>query len=177
MNLIGGSISVTSKIGEGSDFRLVIPKNILKDDKDIKIQEKSSVETSQRDSLQIKSGIKPKILYIEDDAECIQLVKYILANKYEIDAVTSGAEGIEKTKNNEYALILLDINLSKGISGLEALTEIRKILYYKDIPVIALTAFAMAGDEEEFRAGGCTDYLSKPFKKEMLLEKISKVLI
>ncbi|HEY5534194.1 MAG TPA: response regulator, partial [Ignavibacteria bacterium] len=84
--------------------------------------------------------------------------------------------GIEKTKNNEYALILLDINLKKGISGLEVLSEIRKIPYYKDIPVIALTAFAMAGDEEEFRAGGCTDYISKPFKKEMLLEKISKAL-
>jgi len=176
MNLIGGSISVTSELGKGSDFRLVIPKNILKDDKDIKTQEKSSVETTQPDSLQIKSGIKPKILYIEDDPECIKLVKYIVTNKYDIAAVTSGAEGIEKTKNNEYALILLDINLSKGISGLEVLSEIRKIPYYKDIPVIALTAFAMAGDEEEFRAGGCEDYISKPFKKEMLLEKISKAL-
>jgi PAS domain S-box-containing protein len=176
MNLIGGSISVTSKIGEGSDFRLVIPKNILKDDKGINSKDDKSVKTSRRNSLQIKSGIKPKILYIEDDPECVKLVKYIVTNQYDIDSAASGAEGIEKTKNNEYGLILLDINLSKGISGLEALSEIRKIPYYKDIPVIALTAFAMAGDEKEFRAGGCTDYISKPFKKEMLLEKISKTL-
>jgi PAS domain S-box-containing protein len=176
MNLLGGSISVTSKLGIGSDFRIVIPKNILKDDKGINSKDDKSVKTSRRNSLQIKSGIKPKILYIEDDPECVKLVKYIVTNQYDIDSAASGAEGIEKTKNNEYGLILLDINLSKGISGLEALSEIRKIPYYKDIPVIALTAFAMAGDEKEFRAGGCTDYISKPFKKEMLLEKISKTL-
>ncbi|MCX6160889.1 MAG: DNA-binding response regulator, partial [Ignavibacteriae bacterium] len=51
------------------------------------------------------------------------------------------------------------------------------IPYYKDIPVIALTAFALKGDEEEFCAAGCTDYISKPFRKEELTEKISKALL
>ncbi len=205
MNLLGGSVSVTSKPGEGSDFRLVIPKNNLNNVKNFKSDEDISAETlvelfkkqisqdsdgkkslqqkvlqdSKKVLLQIKSEIiqKPKILYIEDEINCILLVKCVLENYYDVDTSANGAEGIEKTKNNEYALILLDINLRKGISGLEALSEIRKNPYYKDIPVIALTAFAMRGDEEEFRAAGCIDYISKPFEKKILMEKIAKAIM
>jgi CheY-like chemotaxis protein len=57
------------------------------------------------------------------------------------------------------------------------LSEVRAIPYYKDIPVIALTAFALKGDEEEFCKAGCTDYISKPFRKEELTKKISKALL
>jgi len=177
MNLLGGSISVTSKPGAGSDFRIVFPKNYLNGGIGIESVNNKPAETSQKESTQVKSKVKPKILYIEDEINCIHLVKCILANLYDVDSVTSGAEGIKKIKDNKYSLILLDINLGKGISGLETLSEIRAIPYYKDIPVIALTAFALKGDEEEFCAAGCTDYISKPFRKEELTEKISKALL
>ena len=61
----------------------------------------------------------------------------------------------------------MDINL-RGISGLEAAQNIRKMKGYEKIPIIALTAYAMVGDREEFLRNGCTHYLSKPFSKEEL---------
>jgi PAS domain S-box-containing protein len=174
MELLGGKISVTSKPGAGSDFKLVIPKfasNGNKKSADDKLKSDSATKPSEIpvNRVDTSSGI----LYVEDEYESIQLVKHILENKYELDVAMNGKECIKKVKSNKYSLILMDINLKKGKSGLELLSEIRKINYYIDIPVIAVTAYAMKGDKEEFINAGCTDYISKPFAKKDLLEKIS----
>ncbi|MBK9097755.1 MAG: response regulator [bacterium] len=75
----------------------------------------------------------------------------------------------------KYDIILMDINLGKGMSGVETTREIRKIESYKDVPIVAITGFAMRGDREEFIQAGCTDYLSKPFTRSKLLKLISEI--
>lgn len=176
MDLLGGSISVTSNPGEGSDFKLVIPKFDLEDYKKIKSGSKKPDAGSKTNPAGNKKGIIHKILYVEDEADSIELVKYFIGNYFNVDSATNSKECIKKAKDNKYSLILMDISLKEGKSGLDVLAEIRKIPYYKNIPVIAVTAYAMKGDEEEFKVHGCTDYISKPFTKEILLDKISFLL-
>ena len=70
----------------------------------------------------------------------------------------------------------MDINLGLGISGLDAVNEIRSINGYAKVPIVALTAFAMRGDREEFLKAGCTHYLSKPFTKEKIVDLIKRII-
>ncbi|MCX6156727.1 MAG: response regulator [Ignavibacteriota bacterium] len=114
------------------------------------------------------------ILIVENEALNSKLVESFLKNTYAYETVEDGHSAIEKSKNKKYSMILMDINLGKGMSGLEAAMEIRKIDGYLEVPIIAMTAFAMKGDEKEFLSGGCTDYIAKPFIQRDLLVLVSK---
>jgi CheY-like chemotaxis protein len=70
----------------------------------------------------------------------------------------------------------MDIDLGMGMNGLETANLIKHIRGYKNIPVVAVTAYAMLGDREKFIAAGCTEYLAKPFNRNALIELISRVL-
>ncbi len=70
----------------------------------------------------------------------------------------------------------MDINLGKSQNGLYATGEIRKLHNYSTTPIIAMTAYAMKGDKEEFVTAGCTDYISKPFDKYQLLNMLNRHL-
>jgi len=76
--------------------------------------------------------------------------------------------------NPDIDLVLMDIKLPT-IDGYEATRQIRK--FNKDVIIIAQTAYALEGDREKAIAAGCNDYISKPIKKDELLEKISKILL
>ena len=104
-----------------------------------------------------KTEVKPEILLVEDDPIAIDLITTMLSSRYNIESISSGQGAIQKSQSKTYDLILLDINLGKGISGLEVVKEIRKMESYRSVPVIAVTAFAMVGDKEEFLGAGC-DY-------------------
>ncbi|MCX7833082.1 MAG: PAS domain S-box protein [Ignavibacteria bacterium] len=171
LNLLGGEISVKSKVGVGSDFEVKIPK-IYSHEKIDKIESKKLITKKS----EIKEIKKPKILLVEDEEDCIILVEYYLSESYFIEIAKTAKEAIEKVKSNEYDLILMDINLGKGMSGMDAVKEIRQLKGYEKIPIIAMTAFAMKGDREEFISGGCDEYISKPFKKEQLEDIIKKLL-
>jgi PAS domain S-box-containing protein len=176
MELLGGSISVTSEPGTGSDFKLVIPKFSMQDYRKIKIESRKSRTGDKRELPGIKKGTAEKILYVEDEQDSIELVKFFLADYFEVDVAMNAQEAVDKTDKNKYSLILMDINLREGKSGLDILSDIKKNPYYKKVPVIAVTAYAMKGNKEEFLNQGCTDYISKPFSKDILLEKVAYML-
>ncbi len=119
---------------------------------------------------------KPSILLVEDDETSISLTEIYLKNNYELESIKSGKDAVDRCKSKKFDLILMDINLGSGISGLEALMEIRNIADYKNTPIIAFTAFAMRGDKEKFISAGCTHYLSKPFTKTQLIDIIKEAL-
>ena len=79
-------------------------------------------------------------------------------------------------KQTKYPVILVDINLRKGMSGLHLLKELRNLPSYMQVPVIAVTAYSMVGDKERFLAAGCTHYLSKPYDHEELRDLIRGVI-
>ena len=116
------------------------------------------------------------ILYIEDDFLCQEVVKLYLKNFANIDIASNAKNALYLLENKSYNMLLLDINLGKDISGLDVIEKIKKIPHYKDIPVVAVTAYAMKGDKEEIMKAGCSYYLSKPFEKDELLNIILKAL-
>lgn len=70
----------------------------------------------------------------------------------------------------------MDINLGKGIDGIQTVKEIRKLKGYEATPIVALTAYTRYGDKEEFLEGGCTHYLGKPFKSKQLLDLCQDII-
>ena len=116
---------------------------------------------------------KTQTLYIEDDPVAFEVVKSFLNYLCEIDWAMNGEIALQKTSEKKYQLILMDIHLPRGLNGIELVQHFRKDLYYSKIPIIAVTAYAMAGEREDILKSGCDDYISKPFTKKLLLEIIS----
>ena len=111
----------------------------------------------------------------EEGEDSRLIVKTILKEICDIDYAGKRDEAIEMSKAKKYLIILMDINLGKGIDGIETTKKIREISGDENTPIVALTAFAMKGDREEFLSSGCTHYLSKPFRKDDLLNLILKI--
>ncbi|HKK41111.1 MAG TPA: response regulator, partial [Bacteroidales bacterium] len=117
-----------------------------------------------------------KILVAEDDETNFFYINALLKHETDFTVVhaQTGKEAIELYRENpDISLILMDIKMS-DIDGIEATRQVKKI--NKDIPVIAVTAYAMLGDEEKILAAGCDGYLSKPISKSSLLRAISKFI-
>lgn len=115
------------------------------------------------------------ILIIEDTPANTRLFTVILsAAGYQVLAVTTAQEGIALARTAQPDLILMDIQLPT-MNGLEATIRLKADPMTASIPIIAVTAFAMKGDEEKIREAGCDDYLSKPVRYQALLQAISRV--
>lgn len=116
-----------------------------------------------------------KILVVEDVELNRDLIVQLLEDRYEILTAVDGAEGIERAERERPDLILMDLSLP-AIDGWEAARRIKANPALKGIPIIALSAHAMIGDEEKARQSGCDDYLSKPLDEDVLFEKLAKFL-
>ena len=127
-------------------------------------------------SLANTSTEKEHILLVEDDILNKELITIYLRNICIIDHASDGLKAIELSKQKSYSLILMDINLGAGINGIETAKRIRTNNYYKNITVIAITAFAMSGDRDKLLAEGFDNYLAKPFEKKELVELVQNVL-
>ena len=112
------------------------------------------------------------ILVIEDNPVNMELTVDLLESYgYDVTPAEDGFIALDKVKEKEFDLILLDIQLPK-MDGLEVLSRLKEDQTTKDIPVIALTAHSMRGDDERFIAAGCIDYISKPIDIHSFKEKI-----
>lgn len=113
-----------------------------------------------------------KILYVEDDDINRKTVRMQLRNSYEVDLAENGKKALELFSTKEYDLILMDINLGVGMNGTDVLHEIRKMKSGKNIPIVAITAYAMYGEKEKFLSSGFDNYISKPYFRDDLLKCI-----
>jgi two-component system, cell cycle response regulator DivK len=116
-----------------------------------------------------------KILVVEDVEFNRDLVVQLLEDDYEIITAADGAEGLRLAEGERPDLILMDLSLPI-VDGWEATRRIKAHAELKHIPIIALSAHAMTGDEEKARQSGCDDYLSKPLDEDLLFAKIDKLL-
>lgn len=116
------------------------------------------------------------VLVVEDNELNMKLFNDLLeAHGYSVLQARTGPEALAAARRQRPDLILMDIQLPE-ISGLQVTQEILKDPDLSHIPVIAVTAFAMKGDEERIRAGGCRDYISKPISVVSFLEKVKRYL-
>jgi CheY-like chemotaxis protein len=117
-----------------------------------------------------------RILVIEDNETNMYLISFILKSRgYEIIEAKSGEEGVDIAVKERPDLILMDIQLP-GIDGLEATKRIRKSEAAREIPIVALTSYAMTGDREKSLSAGCTGYIEKPVNPDTILGEIEKYL-
>lgn len=119
---------------------------------------------------------KPKILYVEDHLESALLVRTLLKNKCEVFITETYEETIDFLKENSVDLILLDINLPGKRDGVDLVKDLKKDEKYKNLPIIALTAYALAGDRERLLEAGCDEYIAKPMTKKELFDKLQKFI-
>jgi two-component system cell cycle response regulator DivK len=116
-----------------------------------------------------------KILIVEDVEYNRDLLVQLLEEEYETLTAADGAAGIEAAARHRPDLILMDLSLP-GVDGWEATRRLKSRPETAAIPVIALTAHAMHGDEDRARACGCNDYLTKPIDEDQLFAKVARLL-
>ena len=167
---LDGTLSVESELGKGSTFTVLLP-----------LAEKlPTAATNRVDSeKEIKppaSSHLPSVLVVDDDKNIDIIVKAYLHPKFNVTFVENAYDAIELIKQKKFDVVLMDINLKEGIDGKKATQSIRKIKGYENTPIVACTAYAMAGDKEEFLSGGCSHYISKPFSKEDINFLLNEIL-
>ena len=122
------------------------------------------------------SELPKTVLIVEDNELNMKLFRDLLeAHGYNTLQARTGPEALKLAGENHPDLILMDIQLPE-FSGLEVTQKIKENAELVDIPVIAVTAFAMKGDEERIRQGGCEDYIAKPISVVSFLEKVKRYL-
>ncbi len=123
------------------------------------------------------NGSAKTVLVVEDNELNMKLFHDLLeAHGYNILQTKDGIEALKIAREHHPDLILMDIQLPE-VSGLEVTRWIKEDDNLKDIPVVAVTAFAMKGDEEKIREGGCEAYISKPISVAHFLETVQRLLV
>lgn len=192
VDMMGGKINVQSQFGKGSVFIAQIPQKInqlTNPRAEISIENGgltnylnnttptitlNNGQPQKADSKQSLYGNK-KILIVDDNKLNIKVARRALQDfNFEIDEAEDGVKCLEKVVNgDEYDLILMDI-MMPNMSGETALTKLKEKSNFK-IPVIALTADAVAGAKEKYISEGFIDYIAKPFNREQIKEKLDVV--
>ena len=116
------------------------------------------------------------ILLVENDDMSIKIILYFLKNDYKVEVAKDGITALQMIIEKKYSAILMDIELGNAMNGLEIVNRINEFPEYKNIPVVAVTAYVLQGDRERFLAHGCTHYISKPFSKNELLSLLKTII-
>ncbi len=175
--LMHGELKVTSKLGEGTAFKLTIPMDVaMKEDLVLseamdEKQEPVETETTDSDPLNLKAA---KILVVEDDDAMRGYIKSQL-DSYSLDEAADGLSAIEKIESNSYDLIITDLMMPK-LDGLDLVAHLRSNESTKNISVIMLTARAADEDIVGALTIGVNDYMIKPFNPEELKARVVNVL-
>jgi CheY-like chemotaxis protein len=117
-----------------------------------------------------------RILIVDDNATNLKLVAYLMkANGYTVDTALDAESAIVAIRNHHPDVILMDIQLP-GIDGLELTRRLKADPATRDIVIVAVTAYAMKGDQAKALAAGCDDYITKPIDTRALPETIARHL-
>jgi len=120
--------------------------------------------------------VKCKTLIIEDNENNMYLITFLLKNSgHDVFQAYDGQAGVELAKTENPDLILLDIQLPK-MNGYEVARELRKDESLLNIPIVAITSYAMPGDQEKALEAGCTGYIKKPINPDTFVGEVESYL-
>ena len=173
VELMGGSIGVTSEYGSGSDFFYTIPQKIV----DATPAEKYNYSSREKEDVNFVAP-DARILLVEDNELNVKVSIGLLApTKVQIDVAENGIVALRKITDSKYDLVLMD-HMMPVMDGIEATEKIRNFQgeYYSKIPILALSANAISGAVEEFFKVGMNDFIGKPIDVNELKTKIRKWL-
>ncbi len=174
VDMMGGKINVQSECGEGTTFLVILPQKISKIAKPMTDKEIESF--AENNSLVEKNNYKGKrILIVDDNKLNIKVARRALKDfDLIIDECYDGQECLNKINaGNKYDVILMDI-MMPNMSGETTLSKLKEFDNF-NMPVIALTADAIAGAKEKYLEKGFVDYIAKPFSKNEIKEKLDKI--
>jgi CheY-like chemotaxis protein len=166
VDLMGGEIEAQSRIGEGSTFIFKVPPG---PEPLVEAGESEPPASSKAEDYPMR------VLLAEDNELNRTFVTHFLQLAgHEVTGVTDGGKAVQALDESAYDVVLMDVQMPI-MDGLEATRAIRESnREYKDIPIIALTAYAMPGDRQRFLDAGMDDYVSKPVDMEALLEAMAR---
>ena len=175
IELLGGEIGYQSVVGKGSTFWIDIPRS-----HELKLNKEmitTSIKTHPIAKPKVNDDATRTILYIEDNADNMQLMRCIITqlNNTELVPADNADLGLDLATSKIPDLILMDLNLP-GMNGFEALKQLQNTTQTQDIPVIAITAAAMPKDIDKGLRAGFKDYITKPFKVGTCIRLIEEVL-
>ena len=170
VELMEGEIFVESTPGNGSCFTLKFPcrKRLVS-----KLDSRQVVHDKEPDSIE---NSLPTVLLVENEEASVEITKYFLKDLCNIDSTNNGKDALVMLMEKDYSAVIMDIDLAGTMDGIETTKEIRKLSKFNDLPIIALTAYAMKGDKEKILAAGCSSYMSKPFRRDEIHNRLSSVL-
>jgi signal transduction histidine kinase/CheY-like chemotaxis protein len=166
LDLLNGKIKCTSEQGIGSTFTFTLPAQ-----KELKVPE--ILKDDKGKSGKVKSKLL-NILFVEDNPSNQFVFQKFLTNIANVEFASNGDEAFELVYDKVYDIVFMDINLGLGMDGIEVTKEIRKIDSYKNIPIIALTGYALEQDRDYFLSHGFDYFVVKPFSKSDLLNVINQ---
>lgn len=167
---LGGKINVISTLGKGSTFTFILPFN----GKYVtgETTHSNPVITRTLRSTPVTDMSKLKLVLVAEDEECnYELVKNVLANRYRLIRARNGVEAVTMNEDEHPDLILMDIRMPDmdGIDATRIIKEVRP-----DVPVLALSAFALSDSISQAKEAGCDEFIAKPFKVEEFLAILEK---
>ncbi len=176
VELHGGHVQLQSEVQQGSCFTVHLPHTCLLADQETCSFSIFDTLTSHPQISNQQVTVSPLILLAEDnEANVSTFSSYLTAKGYQIVVAENGHKAIDITHKERPDLILMDIQMPH-VDGIQAIRTIRQNPGLVGIPIIALTALAMAGDRERCLAAGANDYLTKPVKLKQLNQKIQEWL-
>ena len=178
IDMMGGTINVQSIIGQGSIFVVTIPQKISKLSKGRDDEYEDTlynIDSNIINKVNTSNYSNKKILIVDDNKLNIKVCKKAIEGmNFIIDECYDGKECVDKIiQGNEYDLILMDI-MMPNMSGKSALLKLKENKNF-NIPTIALTADALGGAKDKYLNDGFVDYISKPFNKSEIIDKINKI--
>ena len=167
LEMMGSEIHLLSEPGKGTRFWFKLGYLSVVNEKEV---EQEETEAKKNTDTKENKDNSTKILVVEDNSASIYYLRLILGKNYsKLTFASTGKEALERYKTDSPDIILIDIGLP-DMSGLDVIRKIREV--DNNVRIIVQTAYAMAEDEQKAREAGCDDFLSKPMKTQVLLDKL-----
>jgi PAS domain S-box-containing protein len=185
VNVMGGAIHLESSLGEGSVFSIQLPMKVCANGAPpppmmeeqptrlpvLEIADEESIGNGAYGSDSSPAGYLPHILLAEDNEVNWRLIVKILSDQCHVTVAPNGKQVLKALAVQKFDLVLMDMQMPE-MDGFETTRVIRGNPEFRGLPIIALTAYAMAGDADKCKRVGCDDYLTKPINRIQLLDRV-----